>query len=403
MSDYFLNKIYDSLLSNKPVPKKPEPIVEKKKEAKTLQESYQLMYKKDTDPEFTKIEVDDVQFQKAYRYLQVTNTELQDAIKELRMSGLVQHHIQMIERLVFAHDNPKNFYNAIKNKVTIEELLQHADMVTFISNRYNLSREIVADLLSFVPPGTPSLGKGEVFFILFVQGAKKGKKVDEEASQSGDVVIGNNTYELKGIGARIKGQHNFGSYDTARETFEKELQVCIDKANLQLTTSGQNYNIQKDFNGYIDTIAPQLIQTGKVTKEDIVNVYANGFKQIYLKADLNEIKNWINKGLDNSGKMSPSPDDLNGFKMMYFKFALKYYTEQEDFQYMILLGTDPSQLGRRQKGGGRKGARYGMQKTISRTDIISGNIEGKILVKGWPSFSATTGQAGGTFGIQIAI
>jgi predicted transposase YbfD/YdcC len=192
MSDYFLNKIYDSLLSNKPVPKKPEPIVEKKKEAKTLQESYQLMYKKDTDPEFTKIEVDDVQFQKAYRYLQVTNTELQDAIKELRMSGLVQHHIQMIERLVFAHDNPKNFYNAIKNKVTIEELLQHADMVTFISNRYNLSREIVADLLSFVPPGTPSLGKGEVFFILFVQGAKKGKKVDEEASQSGDVVIGNN-------------------------------------------------------------------------------------------------------------------------------------------------------------------------------------------------------------------
>jgi hypothetical protein len=43
MSDYFLNKIYDSLISKKPVPKKPEPIVEKKKTHKTLTESYQLV------------------------------------------------------------------------------------------------------------------------------------------------------------------------------------------------------------------------------------------------------------------------------------------------------------------------------------------------------------------------
>jgi hypothetical protein len=42
MSDYFLNKIYDSLISKKPVPKKLEPIVEKKN-LKTLSESYQLV------------------------------------------------------------------------------------------------------------------------------------------------------------------------------------------------------------------------------------------------------------------------------------------------------------------------------------------------------------------------
>jgi hypothetical protein len=41
MSDYFLNKIYDSLLSKKPVPKKPEPIVEKKEvKPTTLQQAY---------------------------------------------------------------------------------------------------------------------------------------------------------------------------------------------------------------------------------------------------------------------------------------------------------------------------------------------------------------------------
>jgi hypothetical protein len=43
MSDYFLNKIYDSLLSNKPVPKKPEPIVEKKESFKPLSNVYETV------------------------------------------------------------------------------------------------------------------------------------------------------------------------------------------------------------------------------------------------------------------------------------------------------------------------------------------------------------------------
>jgi hypothetical protein len=47
MSDYFLNKIYDSLLSKKPVPKKPEPIVEKKETFKPLSKVYTLMYEED--------------------------------------------------------------------------------------------------------------------------------------------------------------------------------------------------------------------------------------------------------------------------------------------------------------------------------------------------------------------
>jgi hypothetical protein len=47
MSDYFLNKIYESLLSNKPVPKKPEPIVEKKETFKSLSNAYTSLYEQD--------------------------------------------------------------------------------------------------------------------------------------------------------------------------------------------------------------------------------------------------------------------------------------------------------------------------------------------------------------------
>jgi hypothetical protein len=47
MSDYFLNKIYDSLISKKPVPKKSEPIVEKKETFKPLSKVYQLIYEQE--------------------------------------------------------------------------------------------------------------------------------------------------------------------------------------------------------------------------------------------------------------------------------------------------------------------------------------------------------------------
>ena len=401
MSDYLLNKIYDSLLSNKPVSKKPEPIVEKKKTFKTLSqildERYEVMFKKDTDSEFTKMEVDDAQFQKAYRYLQVTDTELQEAIKELMASGLVKHHIQMIERLVFAHDNPKNFYNAIKNKVTIEELLQHTDIVTFISNRFNLSKEVIADLLTFVPPGTPSLGKGEIFFILFVQGASKGQKIEDGTSQSGDVIINGQEYELKGTGARIKGQHGFGSHDTARMTWEEELQKLINQAGLVITAAKQDYDINKEQNGFINLIAKQLIDTQKVTRDDIINVYVKGYKRFYLLAPEDEIRNWVNKGLDNNGIIN------NEFRNLFFKFALRYYASQERFNYIIVLGTDPTKIGQKVKGGGRRNARYGMQKTVSRQEIESGNIDDKIAIDKYPSFKERAGQGAGVFSIKFVL
>lgn len=407
MSDYFLNKIYDSLLSKKPVPKKPEPIVEKKGTFKTLSqilnERYQIKFKKHTDPEFTEIEVSDAQFKQAFRHLQVAEDQIEVIIKELTKTGLTDKQVREVLRLVFSHDNPTDFFNAVKNKITIEELLQQNDIVSYISNHYKLDRALVADLLMFEPATKPSVGKGETFMLLFVQNARKGSTKEASGSESGDVVINGVEYELKGTDARIRGQKGFGSYDNARETFENGLQECINKANLQLTASGQDYNIQAKSNGYIDVIALQLIQTGKVTKDDIVNVYVKGFKQIYFNSTPDQIKNWVNKGLDNNGKMNPDPTDINGFKMLYFKFALQYYAIQEKFNFMVLLGTDPSAVGRRGKGGTRIGARFGYQKVISYNDVVSGNIEGKIEPSSWPSFKPRAGQGGGVFGIKLAI
>jgi len=404
MSDYFLNKIYDSLLSNKPVPKKTEPIVEKKKTFKPLSEilneRYQVQFKKHTDPEFTQIEVSDAQFKQAFRHLQVAETQIDQYIQDITKTGLNDRQVKEILRLVFSHDNPSDFFNALQNKMTIEEYLQQKDIIGYTVNRYKLNRELVSDLLTFEPATKPSTGKGETFMMLFVQGARKGGTKEQEGSESGDIVVGGVEYEIKGSNARIRGQRGYGSFDTARKTFELALQELINKAGLEIATTGQSYNISALSNGYIDTVAPQLTQTGKVTKDEIVDVYVKGLNQIYNNASPDQLKTWISQSINNDGKMNTN------FKDLYFKFALQYYASQEKFNYIIAIGTDPKAVGRpvaAARGGGRVGARFGMQNFISREDIMSGNIEGKIVPDSWPSFQPSAGQGGGVFSIKPVI
>jgi hypothetical protein len=404
MSDYFLNKIYDSLLSKKPVPKKSEPVVEKKKVFKPLSEilneRYQVKFKKHDDPEYTEIEVSDAQFRQAFRHLQVAEDQIDQYIKEIAKTGLNEKQVREVLRLVFSHDNPSDFFNVFQNKMTIEEYLQQKDIVNYTVNRYKLDRALVSDLLTFEPATKPSTGKGEVFMMLFVQGARKGSTSEQQGSESGDIVVDGVEYEIKGSNARIRGQKGYGSFDAARKAFESSLQELINKSGLEINVTGQSYNISAQSNGFIDSVAAQLIQTGQVTKEDIVNVYASGLNQVYNNATPEQLKGWINKGINNDGKMNSE------FKSLYFKFALQYYATQEKFNYIILVGTDPAAVGRpvaAARGGGRIGARFGLQNFISREDIMSGNIEGKIAPDSWPSFLPRAGQGGGVFGVKPVI
>jgi hypothetical protein len=401
MSDYFLNKIYDSLISRKPIPKKPEPIVEKKKAFKPLgqilDERYQVKFKKHTDPEFTEIEVSDAQFRQAFRHLQVAEDQIDQYIQEITKTGLNEKQVREVLRLVFSHDNPSDFFNVFQNKMTIEEYLQQKDIISYTTNRYKLDRALVSDLLTFEPATKPSTGKGEVFMMLFVQGARKGGTSEQQGSESGDIVVDGVEYEIKGSNARIRGQRGYGSFDAARKAFESSLQELINRSGLEVNAAGKSYNISAQSNGFIDSIAAQLIQTGRVTKDDIVNVYANGLNQIYNNANPQQFKSWINQGINNDGKMNSE------FKVLYFKFALQYYATQEKFNYIILVGTDPTAVGRpvaAVRGGGRVGARFGLQNFISREDIMSGNIEGKIAPDSWPSFLPRAGQGGGVFGVK---
>lgn len=383
MSDYFLNKIYDSLLSNKPVPKKPEPIVEKKETFKTLNrvvaERYNIYYKKESEPQFNKVVVSDDQFKQAYRYLQVSDDVKQIASQKIIETGLTSSQSNEIISIALQYDNSDQFFKMLDSRMPINEFILQTNILDYVIKKYNLDPAFAKRLLSFQPATQPVTGKGETFILLTVEGAKKGAK--------GDVDVNGTIYEIKGVGARIKGQKGFGSNVAVAKEFLKELNDLIQKAGLNIKLENPNFNIAKKSSGIIDELAKELTQTGKVTKQDIINVYSNGLSKYYEKSDTTEIAKWIEQGLNNDGTLN------NTFRSRYFTFAFQYYAKLEDFTYMIIIGTNEVT----KEGKGVKG--FGMQKIISKADIISGNITDKVFPGTYPSFTEGAGIQGGAFSI----
>ena len=349
-----------------------------RKHLKVFGEDVEVRFKKDTDTEYTEIRVGDEQFTKALRYLKSDSNTIQTASDTLESTGMNEEHIKGLLNVVYDFDDPDKFFVALGNRMKVEEFLAATDVIDLVTGKYGLERELVEGILRFEPATKPSTGKGEVFMMVFIDGAKKGS--------TGDVNINGVEYEVKGTNARIKGQRGFGAQTAAARSFTKDIKELATRAGVQIDTNKLNYNIQVNYSGGINDIAGELTSTGEVTKEDIARVYANGLKEVYENADIEQdLMSWIKKNLDESGTII---NDGN-FKSDYFTFAIQYYAKQENFDYIVSIGTAPSPK-----------IRFGKQRCISREDIMSGNIISSILPDTYPSFLPGAGAQGGQFSIK---
>ena len=104
-------------------------------------------------------------------------------------------------------------------------------MISLIANKFGLDTNLVIDLLRFEPATKPSTGKGEVFMMTFIDGAKKGSV--------GDVDINGVEYEVKGTNARIRGQRGFGAQTAGARAFLNGLKELIQKSGLKLDVGTQ--------------------------------------------------------------------------------------------------------------------------------------------------------------------
>jgi len=353
------------------------------------EELYNVKYKKDSDQVYTKLNVDSEQFEKAYRYLNTSGSSIKKVIESLELSGLTAIQVKEVIEVVYRYDDPEKFFTALENKMSMKEFLSAPDnnIIDLVSSKYDLDKDLVGDLLMFAPTTQPVTGRGETFMILFVEGARKGSV--------GDIEVNGTEYETKGSNARIRGQKGFGSPAAAKRAFESGLTDLAEKSKseglimLVSDLTNPNFNISVTSNGFIDQIADQLVKTGNVTKEDVALVYAKGFKEIYEYADIqSDLLSWIVPSLDDNGNMNDK------FRTNYFLFALKYYAEQENFDYIISMGTAPNPK-----------ILYGKMNYVSAEEIKSksNSILQKIVPQTFPSFEPSSGLQGPFFAIRPKI
>jgi|2_EtaG_2_1085320.scaffolds.fasta_scaffold19866_2 hypothetical protein len=353
-----------------------------RKHLHVLGETYDVKYKKETDPEYTELKVGDEQFSKAVRYLKADSGLLKQVKERLQETRLTDQQIKELINIVYDYDNPEIFFQSVLNRMNVEEFFAApgGDVVDLVAKKYGLERDLVVDLLRFEPTTKPSTGKGEVFMMLFIDGAKKGSV--------GDVDINGVEYEIKGSGARLKGQHGFGAHTAGARTMKAELEKLISKSGLDFDITDASFDIRKTDNGVIDQIANELVATGDITKEDIAEIYAKGLKEVYENADLEkDLLSWIRNDLNEDGTMKAEE-----FKSDYFLFGLRYYTKQENFNYLVSIGTAPTPL-----------YQFGKMRFVTRDDILSGNVFSNIGPGSWPSFTPRAGSLGGQFSVRPVI
>jgi len=363
------------------------------------EELYNVKYKKESQPEYTDLNVDSEQFEKAYRYLNTPGSSIKKVIESLQLSGLTAIQVKEVIEVVYRYDEPDKFFAALENKMPMKEFLSAPgnNIVDLVSSKYDLDKDLVGDLLMFAPTTQPVTGRCETFIILFVEGARKGtaggdiELTDDEsdielADTEGDIEIGKTQYEIKGSGARLKGQKGFGSQPAALRTFTNGVQQLITKSGLQLDFNNPDFDVLVRTNGFIDQIANELVATGNVTKQDIAQLYANGYAELYTNADNQaDLLSWIEPNLDENGNMGDK------FREAYFLFAAKYYADQEDFDYILFIGTERI----------KKPKDFGKLQYISVADVKNKftSIFSKVLL-GYPSIKPNAGPQGSFFSVK---
>jgi len=363
------------------------------------EELYNVKYKKESQPEYTDLNVDSEQFEKAYRYLNTPGSSIKKVIESLQLSGLTAIQVKEVIEVVYRYDEPDKFFAALENKMPMKEFLSAPsnNIVDLVSSKYDLDKDLVGDLLMFAPTTQPVTGRCETFIILFVEGARKGtaggdiELADDEsdielADTEGDIEIGKTQYEIKGSGARLKGQKGFGSQPAALRTFTNGVQQLITKSGLQLDFKNPDFDVLVRTNGFIDQIANELVATGNVTKQDIAQLYANGYAELYTNADNQaDLLSWIEPNLDENGNIGDK------FREAYFLFAAKYYADQEDFDYILFIGTERI----------KKPKDFGKLQYISAADVKdkSTSIFSKVI-RGYPSIKPNAGPQGSFFSVK---
>ena len=199
-----------------------------------------------------------------------------------------------------------------------------------------LSNTAIEKLSVYRWPSTPVIGGCEVLLAILLNGGSRPSQ-----GVSGDLRVNNQPYEVKGLGARLKGQRGYGSPKAARAGFKKGYTELATSLGIQtvllaggakvpdntivIPEEDSRYGSSQD-SGWISVIEDlnkQLLQLrdGDVDKIELALAAGEGFCGIFEKLQPSNF-NWIAKHINNDGTIDRVP-----FYREYAVLSFDYYCE----------------------------------------------------------------------------
>ena len=187
-----------------------------------------------------------------------------------------------------------------------------------------------------------AIGKGEAFLIALLGGRK---------AEHGDIKIGDNNYEVKGRGARLKAQRGYGTFINNEKTFIKDFSSVVnygftpkEKINNKYLDKKKNIlpfkEISKNINNINFTDKGLSMYREFILNADnplkAVEVLQELFRKIFVNvSNFNELS-----FLDTLNSSASEKKMLMDFKLEYSRFIFDYYKKQEKWDYLMFINLD---------------------------------------------------------------
>lgn len=253
---------------------------------------------------------------KEIKHLLADRSSVEELITKINeQSNLKPEWVKSILKIILSQPDTDVVVEYLKNRedsgVTKEQLISSGNIFT-VFGEVGFEYDTIKALYNKQFPTQPVMGKGEMLISTLLKGCKKPAK--------GDVLIDDKLYDIKGRGARLRGQTGYGDGASASiYWFNSFTQLNNENdLNLQVPGGGTNdYNILINQPGYALATGFQLLHNNIITKEYLSELIKNGLKSVFSRLEdfeLTFIDEFIAEG-------------LSGYKnfIVNYKMALLHY------------------------------------------------------------------------------
>jgi len=288
----------------------------------------------DSDDHF--LRVDDEPFKKS---IPISDDDYKEIKHLLADRGSVEELITKIEEqsnlkpvwikdILLSQPNTDTVIEYLHNRedigVTKDQLVSSGNIFTAFGEA-GFEHDTIYNLYHKQFPTQPVMGKGEMLISTLLKGCTKPAK--------GDILIDDKLYDVKGRGARLRGQTGYGDGAAASIYWSNQFTELNNEKDLNLIVpaGGTNdYNILKNNPGYALTTGFQLLDNNIITTQYFSELIKNGLKSVFSRLEDFElifIDEFIDEGV--SG--------YNNFIVNYKIAFLHYYLRLEKMEDTGLL------------------------------------------------------------------